>query len=245
MVRTFARSANAMKLQAIVLCTSVTAITLCGADPARAADPTTADCLSASENSLTLGSEHQLRAARAQLLVCAAASCPADVRKECTSRVADVNAAMPTIIFEARDAAGNDVSAVRVTMDGQRLAARLEGAPFSIDPGEHAFSFEMDGQPVVQKTFVIHESEKDRREVVVLGAPVAPATAAVTTVPGTLATSSTTTPKRLAGFIVGGVGGVDCPRITALTRPRRWRRSVATVVARRGGGVRFEAGLAA
>ena|ERR1035438_4000516 len=39
--------------------------------------------------------------------------------------------------------------------------------------------------------------------------------------------------------------GVDCPRITALTRPRRWRRSVATVVARRGGGVRFEAGLAA
>lgn len=40
-------------------------------------------------------------------------------------------------------------------------------------------------------------------------------------------------------------GGVDCSRITAFTRPRRWRRSVATVVARSVGGVRFEAGLAA
>ena len=39
--------------------------------------------------------------------------------------------------------------------------------------------------------------------------------------------------------------GVDCSRITAFTRPRRWRRSVATVVARSVGGVRFEAGLAA
>src|ERR1019366_6880251 len=38
--------------------------------------------------------------------------------------------------------------------------------------------------------------------------------------------------------------GVDCSRITAFTRPRRWRRSVAIVVARSWGGVRFGAGLA-
>src|ERR1019366_2235573 len=42
----------------------------------------------------------------------------------------------------------------------------------------------------------------------------------------------------------GLLRGVDCSRITAFTRPRRWRRSVAIVVARSWGGVRFGAGLA-
>jgi hypothetical protein len=141
-----------------------------------AADPTTADCIGASDSSLTLRKEHKLRAARAQLLVCAAASCPEDIRNECIRRVADINAGMPTIVFEAKDAAGRDLSGVRVTMDGQVLAERLEGTALSIDPGEHTFVFETAGQPLVQKQFVIREGEKDRREGVVFGA-IEPATA--------------------------------------------------------------------
>jgi hypothetical protein len=121
------------------------------ARPARAADPTTADCLSASETSLALRNQHQLRAARAQLLVCAHASCPADVRKECTRRVSDINAAMPTVVFEAKDTSGNDISAVKVSIDGQPLVERLEGTALSIDPGEHSFTFEAPGQPTVHK----------------------------------------------------------------------------------------------
>jgi len=46
-------------------------------------------------------------------------------------------------------------------------------------------------------------------------------------------------------LLTADLEGVDCARITAFTRPRRWRRSVATVVARSVGGVRFEEGLAA
>jgi hypothetical protein len=102
--------------------------------PAHADDPTTADCLGANEAALKSGNEHHLRAERGHLLVCASASCPADVRSECLRRVDEINAAIPTVIFEAKDGAGGDLSAVRVTMDGEVLAERLEGTALSINP---------------------------------------------------------------------------------------------------------------
>jgi hypothetical protein len=140
---------------------------------ARAADPTTADCLGASESSIKLRGEHKLREARAQLLVCAAATCPDDVRSECERHVTEVNASIPTIVFEAKDASGADLTAVKVTMDGAVLVERLEGTAISLDPGEHSFTFEVAGQAPVQKSLVLREGEKDRRERVTLGAAAA------------------------------------------------------------------------
>ena len=125
---------------------------------ALAADPTTADCLAASDASLKSGNEHKLRAERSQLLVCAAPSCPADIRKDCVSRVDELNGQIPTIIFAARDlSTSSDLSAVRVTMDGEVLAERLEGTALSIDPGEHTFLFETSGQAGVTKKLVIRQ----------------------------------------------------------------------------------------
>jgi hypothetical protein len=138
---------------------------------ARAADPTTVDCLAANESATALRGKHELRAARAQLLVCAAATCPSDIRSECMRRVADLNAAIPTVVFDVKDAAGSDVSAVQVTMDGKPLVDRLEGTALSLDPGEHIFGFAASGQSVVEKRFIIREGEKDRRERIVLGGP--------------------------------------------------------------------------
>src|SRR5580693_3270550 len=85
---------------------------------ARAADPTTADCLNASESAIRLRSDHKLRAAREQLLVCSLAACPTDIRAECARRVEIVNGSIPTIVFETKDAAGNDLANVKVTLDG-------------------------------------------------------------------------------------------------------------------------------
>ena len=182
------------------------------AGPARAADPTTADCLSANDASISLRNQHKLRAARAQLLVCAASTCPADIRTECTRRVTDINGAMPTIVFEAKDPAGNDLSAVKVTIDGQVIAERLEGTALSIDPGDHTFTFETAGQPAVQKSFVIREAEKERRERIQFGTPVAPpaegaegkaGAGATTTI---VMTDTGDSGKKTAAFIVGGIG---------------------------------------
>jgi len=160
-----------MKRAVTISTLAITCATAAFGGLAHAADPTTADCLASSESSLKLRSQHKLRDARTQLLVCAAATCPADIREECTRRVAEVNAAMPTIVFEVKDAAGNDLGAVVVTMDGAPLVERLEGIALSIDPGQHTFSFTAAGQPPVKKDLLIREGDKERRERIALGAP--------------------------------------------------------------------------
>jgi len=214
------------------------ALTMQVSRPAQAADPTTADCLSASDNAVALRNQHKLRAARAQQLVCGAPSCPADIRVECLHRVDELNTAIPTAIFQAKDAVGNDVIAVKVTMDGEPLAERLEGTPISLDPGPHSFTFEMAGQAPVTKTMVIQESQKNRRETIVLGVgaaappvvlatsppqpgPVLPQPAAqVGEAPPTDSGNST---KRILGLVIGGVGVVVAgvaiyEQVTALGR---------------------------
>jgi hypothetical protein len=160
----------ARPVQAVSLLVATATLSLMPVE-ARAADPTTADCLAANNSSVDLRNDQKLRAARAQLLVCSSGNCPADIRKECLRRVDEVNAQIPTIIFEAKDASGRDLSAIKVTMDGQPLADRLEGTALSIDPGEHTFVFETAGQPALTKQFVIEESQKDRREPIVFGQP--------------------------------------------------------------------------
>jgi hypothetical protein len=187
-----------------------------GMHTAEAADPTTADCLGASEAALKFGSELKLRAERAQLLVCAAASCPADIRKECDNRIEEVNTQIPTIIFQAKDGAGKDLSAVKVTMDGEVLAERLQGAALSIDPGSHTFTFEMAGQPVVNEQLLIQEGDKDRREHIVLGAsgttvgtPAgAPVPASIPPVPAQSAAGSGLGAQKTLGLVAAGVGVV-------------------------------------
>lgn len=141
--------------------------------PAQAAEPTTADCLAASDASLKLGNEHKHRAERSQLLVCAAAACPSEIRKECSRRADEANAQIPTIIFEAKDASDAALNAVKVTMDGEVLAEHLDGTALSVDPGEHTFTFEAAAELPVTKTLTIQESQKERREGIMFAAPMA------------------------------------------------------------------------
>jgi len=126
-------------------------------------------CIAASEQELALRQLGKLHDALKQLAVCADASCPDEVKAECGRRVAEVNAAMPTLILAAKDGAGNDRVDVRVFMDGAPLLAQLDGLSVAIDPGRHVFRFEADGQDALEKTLVLREGEKDRRESVVLG----------------------------------------------------------------------------
>jgi hypothetical protein len=140
--------------------------------PARAAEPSTTQCLAASDASLKAGNEHKLLDERRQLLICAASTCPGEIRKECARRVEEVNASIPTLVFQAKDPTGADLSAVKVTMDGNVLAEQLDGSALPVDPGEHAFTFETAGQPTIEKQLIVHEGEKERREAIQFGAPV-------------------------------------------------------------------------
>jgi hypothetical protein len=180
-------------------------VSLLGEAVAVAADPTTADCLTASDASLTAANQHTLRAERTQLLICASASCPADIRKECVRRVDEVNLQIPTIVFNVKDASGTDVEAVAVSMDGEPLAQRLEGVPISIDPGTHDFKFEPAGYPPITKRLIIQEGEKDRRELVSL------ATLEATPTPANaqdLGDSRGLPTQRVVALVAGGLGVV-------------------------------------
>jgi hypothetical protein len=187
-------------------------VLLCGS--ARAANPSIADCLTATEVSIKFRREHLLRAQRAQLLICASTSCPGEIRKECIRRVDEVDAAIPTLIFEAKDAAGNDLGAVKVTMDGEVLAEHLDGTALPVDPGEHTFVLETAGLPLVQKHFVLLEGQKGRRESVTFAAP-APAPPTAQPAPPPSPTPAPPPPperadgmgaQRVLALVAGGVG---------------------------------------
>ena len=133
------------------------------------AGPTARTCVSANEASGKLVDEQKLRAAREQLLICGQASCPQEVRAECIHQVDEINAHLPTVVFSAKLANGQDLAAVRVTMDGELLTDHLDGAPLIVDPGSHALAFETADEPVIHRTFVFREGEKGRREAIVFG----------------------------------------------------------------------------
>jgi hypothetical protein len=169
-----------------------------------AAAPTKKECMAAINRGDELRLAGKFVEARERYGVCVSTSCASNVRDDCTKRLGQAIQATPTIVFEAKDGAGNDLSAVRVTMDDQTLTDKLDGTAIPMDLGEHRFTFEAEGVPKAEKTIVVREGDKDRHERVVLGV----ASAAV---PGTVASTATASPpdgssQRTIGLVLGGAG---------------------------------------
>jgi hypothetical protein len=141
---------------------------IAAAQPATGAPPTMSECLSANESAIALRSEHRLRQAREQALICAATSCPGEVRDACLLRVRDLNAAIPSIVFLAKDDGGRDLVAATVSMDGEQIGDRLDGTAIPVDPGQHKFVFEVPGRPPIERSLVVSEGQKDRRETITI-----------------------------------------------------------------------------
>jgi hypothetical protein len=153
-------------------------------------------CIASNEKSIALRKAGKLRDALEELRTCAADRCVADIQTVCEQRIAEIHAAMPTIVFGAKDGSGHDLIAVKVGVDTKPLAERLDGAAIAVDPGAHDFSFEVAGRPVLMTRLLIREGEKDRHETVVIeGAPARPGSEAESG--GTGAT---------LGLVVGGAG---------------------------------------
>ncbi len=185
------------------------------AAPARAADPTKDQCIDANETAQGLRKNEKLRDAEQRLLVCVSASCPGPVRDDCAQRLTELRAVIPTVVFSVKDDADQDLSDVRVTMDDQPLANKLDGTAIAIDPGPHHFVFESAGRQKEERALVIREGEKDRHERIVLvaapAAGTAPAPAPVPEAappPGVESEPPAKDGKsqRIAGVVVGGVG---------------------------------------
>jgi hypothetical protein len=169
---------------------------------ARAAEPTKLECIAANDAAQDLRRAGKLREAREKLLLCGSTGCPGPVREDCAQRLTEVDGVMPSIVFEAKDGAGNDVAGVTVTMDGQQLPGNLSGLPVQVDPGEHRFVFEAEGLSRTEKTIIVREGERDRHERVVLVQPGPP----VLSTPAP--SSSEGGSQKTIAFVLGGAGVV-------------------------------------
>jgi hypothetical protein len=152
----------------LLLATVIGSLFCLMAEPAWAVDK--AACVAAAQDGQELRDAKRFGDAREKLLLCAQAGCPDVVRDDCTAWLADVEAKRSSLVFTAKDAAGNDLSEVRVTANGKRLLEKLDGSSVFVDPGEYTLLFESGGRQS-EKKVVVAEGQKARAIEVVIGSP--------------------------------------------------------------------------
>ncbi len=171
--------------------------------PALADD--TADCIAASEAAQTLRDAHAIIEARNKLLVCSRDVCPGPVRTDCLEQREEVEAGIPSIVWRAKDAHGQDTVDVRAFCDGTLLATQLDGRALPVDPGPHTFRFEPHGAPAIEQKLVVSEGEKNRLVIVNLSPRASDHTDSAQ------AMTSSASPRgdatiSIPGLVVGGAG---------------------------------------
>jgi hypothetical protein len=143
-------------LSVAVLAASMVASRPCGADDKSA-------CLAATEHGQFLRVAHKLVEAREEFLRCARAECPPLVQQDCASWLAEVDKSLPTLVITAKDATGADLVDVNVTVDGEPLVGRLDGAALAVNPGDHAFHFALADGRTLDKQYIVLQGQKDQR----------------------------------------------------------------------------------
>jgi hypothetical protein len=136
------------------------AATLLAAPGAKAAGPSAA-CFDAYVQGQRLRKEGKLQEALEQVRICAAESCPALIKADCTRWSDELERALPTVVFVAKDEHGSDLADVQVYVDDRKVADRLDGRPMPVNPGEHTVRFES-GQRKVEQKVVIAEGQTNR-----------------------------------------------------------------------------------
>jgi hypothetical protein len=84
------------------------------------------------------------------------------MQPECLRWLSEVDAETPTIVVRARLGDGSDTADVHVFVDGREVAARLDGGPIALDPGEHALRFEHAGSEAVAQSVLARIGERLR-----------------------------------------------------------------------------------
>ena len=184
-----------------------------GAPTASGAEPTAIDCPTASEQGQRLRDDGKYLRARDMFRHCSRDACPGVVRKDCIKWLSGLEDSVPTIGVSAHDAEDRDVGAVKVIVDGDTLATRLDGRPMAVDPGEHAVRFETEGMPPVEMRVIIQVGEKNRL-VKVQFHPARAVVAPIATPPDKpVPTTEIAAPKSvsswsppIAAFVLGGAG---------------------------------------
>jgi hypothetical protein len=126
------------------------------------------ECLTQHEQSQVLKQASKLKAAREALLACSRDVCPSFIRADCVEWLGQLDRSIPSVVPTAKVNKRDEVN-VRVSVDGQLAATRLDGKPIELDPGVHTFKFELSPWPTVEQQILVAEGEKNRTVLVQFG----------------------------------------------------------------------------
>ena len=129
------------------------------------ASESTKQCLGAYEAGQRLRQAGDLITAAGELRVCGGPACPVRMQGDCQRWLDDVERSTPTVIFRVRDAHGEQLANVTVSVDGS-APKRLDGRALLMNPGEHRILFEHPGFQSLETPVFVTEGEKlEPREV--------------------------------------------------------------------------------
>ncbi len=159
-------------------------------------------CVTAAETAQQQRSEGKLRDARLSLHLCARDVCPALVRNDCTQWLTEIEASLPTIVLRATGPRGQDVTDIKVSLDGQALADKVDGLPLEVDPGPHVLTAVRPGSRPVRQELTFYTNQRNRTVSLVLEDVEPPPDGN-----GELRVSTESAPKRFgaAPFVFGAV----------------------------------------
>jgi hypothetical protein len=176
-------------------------------------DQAKAACIEAAESAQRLRGAGHLLEARTKLHQCAAEACPALIRNDCTTWLAQVVNATPSVVFVA-EVGGESAIDVSVSLDGKRLTEQLDGNPIEVDPGIHIFVFEHTGLAPIEKRVVVAQHETGKILSVAWPAPSRPRAIRTEAPPPTSTPSLgralgwSAVGLAAAGIVVGSVAGI-------------------------------------
>jgi hypothetical protein len=168
-----------MSSRGFLLAAAVVALGM--ARPAYAAAGSAAEkeaCVSAYEKAQVLRKNGKLVEAKEKLVVCAQSTCPSIARQDCATWLTEVASSIPTIVIEAMDASGRPTQNVRVLMDGDVLAEKLDGTALAVNPGAHQLRFELADDHAATRTHeesvLVLQGDRNRKISVSFAPPPAP-----------------------------------------------------------------------
>jgi hypothetical protein len=169
-------------------------------------------CASAHLDAQKLRDVEKLRDAREKLVACARPACPEPIARQCDKWLTEVDADMPTVILDAKNASGRDVAEVRVSVDDVVFLERLGGQAIPMDPGHHVLRFQHPGSSDVVQDIVLRVTEKNRKVQVLFEAP----GSSTARTQGPALPSDRRGPIPTLAWVLGGVGVVAAGLVTVL-----------------------------
>ena len=126
-------------------------------------------CFDAPVEGQQLRKAGKLHDAREKFLACAQKTCPTEIVDDCVKWASEVDAALPSVVVNARDAQGRDLDGATVSIDGGSFGP-IGTRAIRLDPDKHRVTVRTAAGVEGSRDLTLREGEKERVVTLVFGA---------------------------------------------------------------------------